>query len=73
MTDDEVKWRNRLLVMTMVRLSGVAIIGIGLVVALTSLIVPGGHRIAGAMIIVVGTFDAAFAPLLVKRMWDRQP
>ena len=73
MTDDEAKWRNRLLVMTMVRLSGVTIIGIGLVVALTSLIVPGGNRIAGAMIIVVGTFDAAFAPLLVKRMWDRQP
>lgn len=73
MTDDEVKWRNRLLVMTTVRLSGVAIIGLGVVVALTSLIVPGGNRIAGAMIIVVGTFDAAFAPLLVKRMWDRQP
>ena len=73
MTDDEVKWRNRLLVMTTVRLSGVAIIGLGLVVALTGLIVPGGNRIAGAMIIVVGTFDAAFAPLLVKRMWDRQP
>ena len=73
MTDDEVKWRNRLLVMTLVRLSGVAIIGLGLVVALTSLIVPGGNRITGAMIIVVGTFDAAFAPLLVKRMWDRQP
>ena len=73
MTDDEVKWRNRLLVMTLVRLSGVAIIGIGLVVALTGLVIPGGHRIAGAMIIVVGTVDAAFAPLLVKRMWDRQP
>ena len=73
MTDDEVKWRNRLLVMTLVRLSGVAIIGLGLVVALTGLVVPGGNRIAGAMLIVVGTFDAAFAPLLVKRMWDRQP
>ena len=73
MTDDEVKWRNRLLVMTLVRLSGVAIIGLGLVVALTGLVIPGGNRIAGAMIIVVGTFDAAFAPLLVKRMWDRQP
>ena len=73
MTDDEVKWRNRLLVMTLVRLSGVAIIGLGLVVALTGLVVPGGNRIAGALIIVVGTFDAAFAPLLVKRMWDRQP
>ena len=73
MTDDEVKWRNRLLVMTLVRLSGVAIIGLGLVIALTGLVIPGGNRIAGAMIIVVGTFDAAFAPLLVKRMWDRQP
>jgi len=73
MTDDEVKWRNRLLVMTLVRLSGVAIIGLGLVIALTGLVIPGGHRIAGAMIIVVGTVDAAFAPLLVKRMWDRQP
>lgn len=73
MTEDDAKWRNRLLVMTMVRLSGVVIIGLGLVVALTSLIIPGGNRIAGALIIVVGTFDAAFAPLLVKRMWDRQP
>ena len=73
MTDDEVKWRNRLLVMTLVRLSGVAIIGLGLVIALTGLVIPGGNRIAGALIIVVGTVDAAFAPLLVKRMWDRQP
>ena len=73
MTDDEVKWRNRLLVMTLVRLSGVAIIGLGLVIALTGLVIPGGNRIAGALIIVVGTVDATFAPLLVKRMWDRQP
>ena len=73
MTDDDAKWRNRLLVMTMVRLSGVVIIGLGLVVALTSMVIPGGNRIAGALIIVAGTFDAAFAPLLVKRMWDRQP
>lgn len=66
-------WRNRLLVMTLVKVSGVLIIGLGLLIALTGLVVPGGNRIAGALIIVVGTFDAAFAPLLVKRRWDRQP
>lgn len=72
-TPDEAKWRQRLLVMTFVKLSGVAFIALGLVIALTSLIVPGGNRIFGALVIVIGTFDAAFAPLLVKRGWDRQP
>ena len=70
---DTAMWRQRLLVMTLVKLSGVVIIGFGLLLALTSLIVPHGNRIAGALIIVVGTFDAAFAPFLVKRRWDRQP
>ena len=76
MTDpspDEATWRQRLLVMTLVKLSGIAIIALGLVIALTSLIVPGGNRIAGALVIVIGTIDAALAPLLVKRGWDRQP
>lgn len=73
MTDDEHKWRNRLLVMTLVRLSGIAIISLGLVIAFSDLVVPGGHRLFGALAIVIGTIDAAFAPVLLQRAWDRQP
>ena len=73
MTDDERKWRNRLLLMTLVRLSGIAIISAGLLIAFSDLLVPGGSRVIGALVIVAGTIDAAFAPVLLQRNWDRQP
>ena len=73
MTDDDKKWRNRLLMMTLVRLSGIAIISLGLLIAFGDVLVPGGNRMIGALVIVVGTIDAAFAPVLLQRLWDRQP
>lgn len=73
MTDDDRKWRNRLLVMTLVRLSGIAIISLGLLIAFSDLLFPGGDRMVGALVIVIGTIDAAFAPVLLQRAWDRQP
>ena len=73
MTDDERKWRNRLLIMTLVRLSGIAIISAGLLIAFSDLLVPGGSRLIGALVIVAGTIDAAFAPVLLQRAWNRQP
>ena len=69
MNDDEAIWKQRFLMFSLVRISGVAIIALGLAIAFTDLVRDGGWRGLGALIIVLGTIDAAFAPMLLKRSW----
>lgn len=66
---DEAIWKRRFLLFTLARLSGLAIIGLGLLVAFTDLLFPGGHRQVGALIIVVGTIELAFLPHILKQRW----
>ena len=73
MSDDDQMARQRLLVLTLVRLSGVVLIGLGLLIGLSDIAAVGGMRLAGAAIIVAGTLDAAFAPLLLLRAWRERP
>jgi hypothetical protein len=70
--DDEARWRNRLLVYSLVRFGGLAIFFLGLAIIYTNLIRPGGWPQVGAIIAILGAIDALFAPRLLKREWDRQ-
>jgi hypothetical protein len=69
---DEALWRRRLLAYTAVRAVGLAIFVLGVAIAYSNLIRPGGWPQVGAIVAILGVLDALFAPRLLKRAWDEQ-
>lgn len=71
MPEDDLIWRKRLAIYSLVRLGGLIIFFLGVLVMYTDLVRKGGWPQVGAVIAILGVFDAIFAPRLVKRSWDR--
>jgi hypothetical protein len=71
MNDDEL-WKKRFQIFAAVRLIGVLTFMLGLVIAFSDLVRPGGWKTLGGIIVVIGVIDAVFAPRLLKRSWDRR-
>ena len=69
--DDEV-YRNRLLLYTLVRFSGLVVFFLGVAIIYTNLVRPGGWPQLGAVVAIAGVIDAFFAPRLLKKAWDRK-
>lgn len=71
MTDDDV-WRRRFRVFATVRLFGLATFLLGLAVAFTDLLRPGGWTLVGGLLVIFGVIDAVVAPRILKRSWERE-
>ena len=69
---DEELWKKRFQIFAAVRLLGVLTFLLGLVIAFSDLVRPGGWTLLGGLIVVIGVIDAVFAPRLLKRSWDRR-
>jgi hypothetical protein len=72
MTSDDAKWRKRLLAYTAARMGGLAIFALGLAIFYTDLLREGGWPQVGAIVIILGLIDALFAPMVLKKHWDRE-
>lgn len=70
--NDEQLWKKRFQVFAAVRLLGVLTFMLGLVIAFSDLVRPGGWKLVGGIIVIVGVIDAVFAPRILKRSWDRR-
>jgi len=64
--------RRRLIAYTLVRAAGLAIFFFGIAVIYTDVVRTGGWPQLGAVIAICGVIDALFAPMLLKKSWDRQ-
>ena len=69
---DEQLAKKRFLLFTLARLSGLAIIGLGLAVAFSDLLRDGGWRQVGGLFIAIGTIELVMVPLLLKRAWNAE-
>ena len=69
---DDSDYRNRLLIYTLVRLSGLIVFFLGIAIIYTNLLRPGGWPQAGAIVAIVGVLDAMLAPRLLQMVWDRR-
>lgn len=69
MADEEV-WKKRFLMFTVARVFGLALVGLGIAVAITDILRPGGWPLVGWIIAVMGVIDALFSPRLLKKMWE---
>lgn len=72
MTDDEDLWRKRFHMFALLRLSGLAIVFLGLTVMLTDLVQTGGSLWLGGILVAVGVTDAVVAPRILKRSWEKK-
>ena len=69
--DDDVA-RRRLILYSLVRFGGLVIFFLGIAIAYTNLVRPGGWPQVGAIIAIMGVIDAMFAPRLLKKAWEEQ-
>jgi hypothetical protein len=72
MSDDEALWRKRFHLFALLRLSGLAIVFLGMAIMLTDLIRPGGWPLIGSLLIAIGVVEAVVAPRILKQSWDRK-
>jgi hypothetical protein len=70
MTDDEV-WRRRFQLFAAIRLFGLLIFLLGIAIAFTDLVRPGGWRLLGGILAIIGAIDAVVAPRILKKGWKR--
>ena len=70
MSDDDV-WRKRFQLFAAIRLFGLATFLLGLAIAFSDLIRPGGWKLLGGILAVIGAIDAVVAPRILRRGWER--
>ncbi|MFL6749033.1 MAG: hypothetical protein ACJ8E6_10170 [Sphingomicrobium sp.] len=70
MADDEL-WKKRFRLFMAIRLAGLAIFMLGLAIAFSDLVRPGGWKLLGGFLVIIGVIDALVAPRIVKRGWER--
>ena len=69
--EDEL-WRKRFQVFLLVRLFGIGTFLLGIAIAYSDLLRPGGWPLIGLLVAIAGVIDAVFAPRLLKKMWEQQ-
>jgi hypothetical protein len=69
MTDEDIH-KKRFLLFSAARLSGVALVLLGIAIAFSDLVTDGGWRQLGGLVIALGTIEMVVVPLLLKRAWQ---
>jgi hypothetical protein len=70
--NDEELWRKRFQLFAAIRLFGLLTFMLGLAIAFSDLVRPGGWKLLGGILVVIGVVDAVLAPRILKRSWERQ-
>jgi hypothetical protein len=70
MTDDDV-WRRRFKLFAAIRLIELLTFLLGIAIAFSDLVRPGGWPLVGGMLAIIGAIDAVLAPRILKKGWER--
>lgn len=68
--DDE-EWKRRLALYSAARLPGLAVFMLGIAIAYSNLLRPGGWPQVGAVLAIVGGVGSILLPRAVRRRWTR--
>lgn len=69
MTDEEAK--RQFILFAVLRVGGLLLFLLGIAIAFTDLLKPGGWRLLGGILVIVGVIEAVISPRLVKRSMAR--
>lgn len=61
--------RNRFFILQFIRLSGIALMLLGLIIWRGDIVQPGGSMMIGLPILIVGILDSTVVPRLLTRRW----
>ena len=70
--EEEALWRKRFSVFALLRVSGLVLMFIGIGIALSDWLRPGGWPVLGWILAVLGLGEAMIMPRLVQRRWKDQ-
>ena len=65
-------YRKRFHIFALVRLFGLAMFLLGIAIAYSDLLRPGGWKLLGGLMAIFGALDAVIAPRLLKKAWEEQ-
>ena len=65
-------WHKRFQLFMLVRLVGVVTFLLGIAIAYSDLLRPGGWPLVGGLVTIAGAIDAVFAPRLLRKAWRLQ-
>ena len=65
-------WRRRFQIFMLVRVFGVATFLLGIAIAFSDFVRPGGWPLVVGLISIAGAIDAVFAPRMLKKLWAEQ-
>lgn len=69
MTDEDAK--RQFIIFAILRVGGLALFLLGIAIAFTDLLRPGGWKLLGGLLVIVGAIEAVISPRLVKRTMAR--
>ena len=69
---DDALWRKRFQLFMLVRLFGLGMFLLGIAIAYSDLVRPGGWPLVGGLLAVMGAIDAVFAPRLLRTLWQQR-
>ena len=71
-TPNEDVWRNRFIIVNLVRIGGAALALLGCAIWYTDLLVPNGNILLGAPLALAGLIISFMSPRWLSRHWKRQ-
>lgn len=71
--DDETLWRNRFIVINLVRIGGTVVVLIGLAIWYTDLLVEGGTIVVGLPLALAGLVVSFWGPKWLAARWRTPP
>ena len=69
---DDAEWKRRFLVFSALRIAGLLLFLLGIAIAFSDLLKPGGWPLLGGILAIVGAVEAVLIGRILKKAWRDQ-
>ena len=69
---DDAEWKRRFLVFSALRIAGLALFLMGIAIAFSDLLKPGGWPLLGGILAILGAVEAVLIGRILKKAWRDQ-
>ena len=69
---DDAEWKRRFLVFSALRIAGLALFLLGVAIAFSDLLKPGGWPLLGGILAILGAVEAVLIGRFLKKAWRDQ-
>ena len=66
---DEAEWKRRFLIFSALRIAGLALFLLGIAIAFSDLLKPGGWPLLGGILAILGAVEAVLIGRILKKAW----